>query len=664
MGRIFDELEPVLTLNPSLRMMLRAFLHGFDVTWGSSERLFGSHVVMFFLKPEAFVRERFGMDREILLVYSEYNSIEPRILQIASALMSRTPAAGRVEPLMYFLVSPAPELVETVGRLMAENSQSRVAVPLPEQECREAGDLTLVQTAVQRHLFSRDLFDIEQPITNDLFFFGRTGLVFELRDAALRGENVGLFGLRKVGKTSVLLRLQRLLEEEQSGKVVYVDLQDAALYSLSWWELLDEIRKQLPYIPVKPSGGVKRAAKLFRTAVEEIKKVAPDKHVIIAVDEVEHITPNLRMRQHWDQDFLDFWKTLRAVQNVNRHISLIVAGVNASAIETPMYGEHDNPLFSLARTRYVPIFSREELRQMVRTLGAYMGLRFEEAAFDQLRAMYGGHPLLTRLACSFMHKKLLSEGVALPALVTVGMVERTTEARDKSLFPFGSHILGMLQRWYKTEYQLLEQLAQGNAGFFNELINEVPQYGEHLKSYQLVAGEPPELTIPFLAKYLRSQTRMQKDVVLQAAPVAAAPESSLLEISALRNRLEPKLRKLVKRVLKAHLGAERWIDPVLDSIPSEQRKTFQGVDKNEILEKRIFLLNLITVVSVQWEKFKHFEAAPPERKVSREQFKVLLDYVNAHREDAHAKPVSQAELAALRVVVNAIETAVDRLLED
>ena len=60
-----------------------------------------------------------------------------------------------------------------------------------------------------------------------------------------------------------------------------------------------------------------------RAAVEALKR---DRPTVFALDEIEHIAPELGMEAHWDQDFLHLWKTLRAVQNENRHISFIVAG--------------------------------------------------------------------------------------------------------------------------------------------------------------------------------------------------------------------------------------------------------------------------------------------------------------------------------------------------
>ncbi len=138
----------------------------------------------------------------------------------------------------------------------------------------------------------------------------------------------------------------------------------------------------------------------------------------------------------------------------------------------------------------------------------------------------------------------------------------------------------------------------------------------------------------------------------------------LADISKLRNRLEPKLRILVKRALKMHRG-DAWIRELLAVLPAERRKQCEGVDADTILRERTYLLDLITLLHTRWsDYFAAFESGPPKTRLTREQVKVLLDYVNTHREDAHAGALEEAELATLKIAVTALERAVDRQLED
>lgn len=661
MGTIHDEAyQSFFSTRPETRSLFERLLGDFDVTWASSRRAFGSNFVQAIAKPARHVAEMFGFERELMVVYADYKVLEPRIFQAAEAAFAEAPANGRVDPLVYLLISSASNLRELVRTYSLDSGKVRVVVPIASEElAASAADAYFVRNTLMGQLFSRDLFDVMQPVESDLYFFGRQSTLVDLQDGLTKGRNYGLFGLRKTGKTSLLLKLQRSLEECQQGRLVYLDLQDAALYRLSWWQLLDEIRSRLPSKKgFQASKSADVAVRRFRTQIEELPKSSA---TVIALDEIEHITPTIRMEEHWDRDFLDLWKSLRAIQNENRHVSFVVAGVNASVIETPTYSGHDNPLFAMAQVRYMPAFTREEVRAMVRTLGRSMGFKFDEDVYDYLLAQYGGHPALTRMACSHVHRELAQD--KRPVDLAADYFRRDEQARDRSLLMLGEHILGLLKQWYPDEHTMLELLASGQTAFFQELADDSPNYAEHLRAYALVDdGPPPRLRIPLLRSCL---VRRPKSVEhAGSSRKLDPPDDRLTEISVLRNRLEPLLRRYVKRTLKAHLGPERWIDPILKTIPTKERDRLQGVDRDEILAQRLFLLNLVTVIDQNWNLFQGLEACPPDKRVTKKQVSVLLEYVNAHREDAHAKDVSDADLATLRVVVAAVEGAVAYMLED
>jgi type I restriction enzyme R subunit len=138
----------------------------------------------------------------------------------------------------------------------------------------------------------------------------------------------------------------------------------------------------------------------------------------------------------------------------------------------------------------------------------------------------------------------------------------------------------------------------------------------------------------------------------------------LADVGKLRNRLEPKLRQYIKRSLKMQRG-DAWIRELLAIFPAERRKQCEGVDADTILRERTYLLDLITFLHTRWtEFFTAFESGPPKTRLTRDQVKVLLDYVNTHREDAHAGALDEAELATLKIAVTALERAIDRLLEE
>src|SRR5207237_4122773 len=133
-------------------------------------------------------------------------------------------------------------------------------------------------------------------------------------------------------------------------------------------------------------------------------------------DEIENVTLGVSSASHWEQDFLPFWQTLRSLHQVTRGgFCFTVSGVNPRALEVERIGKTDNPLFATVNSYYLEPFSQPELREMVRRLARFMGLRVDESLFSLLGEEYGGHPFLTRQACSKLAARLTSR----PATLTI-----------------------------------------------------------------------------------------------------------------------------------------------------------------------------------------------------------------------------------------------------
>ncbi|WP_194456317.1 AAA family ATPase [Bradyrhizobium sp. CCBAU 53421] len=649
-----DVVESVLSGRPDLTPFLSNFAKSFDVTWGREIRLHGTDVVAFFLHPKRHVAEMFGFEREILLIFHPYSTLQARILHIATQILSEAPAEGRVEPLLFVLVSRTPGLEKAVRGLLADNSALRLIIPFEYAETQALTTDLLFR--FQKYLFTRDLFDFAQPIKSDVYYFGRQSFTLSILDSIKRGDNVGIFGLRKAGKTSLLFKIKRLIEAEGAATLAYFDLEDQNLYQMRWWELLEHIAKQLLRNQIKETFTERNASQLFSDVLARCYRASPKRKVIVALDEIEHISPGdrLRMRAHWDSDFIELWKTLRAIQNQQRHVSFLICGVNGTVIETPTYQGHDNPVFSMAQKRYVPMFSADEIGNMIRTLGRFMGLQFEEKCFGYLKAMYGGHPLLTRQACSLVNRSI-GETARRPYVVTEEYLKKTEAARHLQLNTYARYTLGVLADWYPEEFQMLQHLANGDIEAFREFEAAVPEYTEHLRNYELVVGQPPSLAMSFLTNFLKPRPAppVPSETVVQITEQVAW-DNRLLELSQLRITFEPSLRRFIKMNLMTYHGVDKWIVPVLSAVPEERRSKLQGVDKDEILQKHLFMPDLLNTLVKNWSSFSHLEKNVGNARLTKAQVEILVGYVNANRQDAHPKELSEQELATLRVVYGSL----------
>ena len=171
------------------------------------------------------------------------------------------------------------------------------------------------------------------------------------------GEQSGLFGLRKVGKTSVLYALERLIAL-RGGNSIYIDCQDTSVHKSRWNELLfyivDLIRQKYDLekdiISNIDNYTERDASRYFEKDLINLKKKLNDRRILLIFDEIEHITFKTSSTDFWleKNDYINFWQTLRAIYHKDPFLfSFIIAGVNPLCIEEPTVNGYDNPIFGM-----------------------------------------------------------------------------------------------------------------------------------------------------------------------------------------------------------------------------------------------------------------------------------------------------------------------------
>ena len=507
MGEIRSEVfENHLAYHSTDEAILKPFLSGFDVTWGRTRFAYNTELSVFFLKPEPFITESYGFEREILLVYSKYPTLEARTLQAAESFLTDSPAKGRTEQLNYFLVSEDPNMYRWLQAYLSDNLEARIIVAFNASELRASkGDSWYVRNVLNKQLFGRDLFDYRLPLQKDTYFFGRQALLMEYADAIKRGENRGLFGLRKTGKTSFLYKLERLFKFDRNIYFFYYDCKLPSVRKLRWFELLkrisDDISKKLN---IRPRGGFSEidAAQTFEHQIARVSK--ENKRVVLVLDEIEYISPIAIRDVHWKQDFVDFWQTFWGCQSRYRNISAVIAGVNPSVVEIDNIDGIQNPLFGIVSYQYLRGFEYAEISTMLNVLGKRMGLKFKEPAKRYIFERYGGHPLLTRMACSLINAQIKDANRRKPVTITKEYLLDDEEERDSDLVFYCRHVVSELQQFYPEEYEMLELLASRQVSDFLEL-STYPEFTKHLQSYGLLeydSKKQPFILIPVVGRYI------------------------------------------------------------------------------------------------------------------------------------------------------------------
>ena len=221
---------------------------------------------------------------------------------------------------------------------------------------------------------------------------------------------------------------------------------------------------------------------------------------------------------------------LWSVQNEIRRICFVVAGVSPYLVELDLINEVQNPVFAIVKPIMLTGVSLDDLSTMIRRIGRQMGLDFDDKAIAYIYSHYGGHPLLSRLACSFTNKRIIERGLSHPANVDVTMLRNAEQERDSELQFYCRHIVSELEMFYKEEYETLELLARGGTADFVELSFE-PQWVMHLKGYGIVETDKrgkPTIKLPVLKKYVAAEAARKSGQYELRSVVAPAKRESWL----------------------------------------------------------------------------------------------------------------------------------------
>jgi hypothetical protein len=271
---------------PEEEELIQPFLAGFDVTWARRRRAFNTELSVYFLKPGLSMTEAYGFSQEVLLVYAPYPRMQARTIQAAESFLHDDPGRGRVEKLNYFVISEDDDVEDWIRSYTSVNQESKIIVGFCAEEIRENSDSKwFVRNALNRQLYTRDLFDYRLPLQEDTYFFGRTDIIASFWDAIGRSENRGLFGLRKTGKTSLLYKLERIVNSERTATFLFYDCKLPSIRKLRWFELLARICRDLseqPGISIKGKLDEIHIADTFAQLVSRMPR-----RTAIVLDEIE-----------------------------------------------------------------------------------------------------------------------------------------------------------------------------------------------------------------------------------------------------------------------------------------------------------------------------------------------------------------------------------------
>jgi hypothetical protein len=651
MGRIHPDAEAAyFNRRPQMRALVAPFLCCFEVTRAFSRSTGPDQVECFYLRGEQHISELIGLEREFLVVYAPYPEFQARTIKLHDQVVSEDKL--RLDPVGTMIISDDPRTSDAVHDYIVADPERPPIVAVSRQELEATKDVPAIRALLTSHLFRRDLYGLESPLRTDTTFFGRSEIVSELLDRFRGGQNSGLFGLRRIGKTSVLYALGRRAEAGGVGKYLYLDVSSPGTYQLRWWELLQLFIRQLAQpLNLQRADRSKirgitidyderSGATHFKSDIVSLATKFPGKRILLLLDEIEHITFDIGPDDHWKRDFLPLWQTLRSVhQDTGGQLGFVVAGVNPHILEADRVGSFDNPLFSTTKAYFLAPFDLTSTREMVRRIGKFMGLHVEESLFHHVFCEYGGHPFLVRQACSLLSKKVTVR----PGELSTALFESEKPGIALALEKNVKQILNVLGIWYPDEYEMIRMLAQGDRSSFVEFAQSSAEFTQHVEGYGLVAEarSNARMTIGIVERYL---ARQPKKIAESASD---DNEAVLTEISRRRNRIEVALRQYLREGLLFAEG-KKAMEAALASLPSERRSVLNQHSYKEVWPE-LYFDELGKILAKNFSGF--------QRRIGSKEEEVLawIAQVNRCRADAHAKRLSVDDLAYLRVCLRRLE---------
>lgn len=565
--------------NEDEKQIIKALGKVFYVTSGGIEFTIGESTYRYCLiKPTDYFIQTFQLSRELVVIFTDYVSFEPRSLDAAAYVYRTISSKLRLDRGCHVLICHDDQIESKLAELLKDNNVNQIVIPFTYRELlSDTYGANTIHERFRKYLFDTDLFATSKPIQNDIFFFGRRDLVHDIVSKCKNNTNCGVFGLRRSGKTSVLYAVEGLLHQ-QNYPTVFVPC-ESDLSSLDWRTALYKLAYNVAYALDKDPTTINASLyQTFDTVMyfeQDMNEILKDTSlpVTIMFDEIEAITFSVLQGEESDNLWVDgdsfvyFWNTLKGYYSkYPKKLSILVAGTNPMINEVPIIGKKKqaNPMFrQLSESNqgaYLQAFSHDDTKNMVNTLGGYMGITFDEYCISRLTSDCGGHPYLMRILCSYINRFARSNNIQRPVVITKAIYDKAMPEFEKSseAASFFWMILNILMTSYPKEFETLKVLAlQGD-----ELISQIQDKAAlfHLIGYGLIECNQNNYAIKYnvITHFLRGEYRFER--------IGLSIEEQKAEIQLRINNAEMQLRKLVKNTLHMFKGESKAKAIVLSSM--------------------------------------------------------------------------------------------------
>lgn len=604
--------------------------------------------------PTKRMRSILGADREIIILVNTYEEQQPRSVQFARNIIDESD--GRLENNIAIVLHADQRGNGKLKRWGREKGIAVIPVYCPNQILPRGPEL---ERLLSFELFSQDPFDITGPVAHDNQFFGRRDEAVDLARKLQKGQIKSSFGMRKIGKTSIMHRVLGEVGSNYDSAVVFVDCQRDDVFGLSAAQLMRSIADSLQslnetgrsYAELEANLSAidsMEAAKIFTATLQQF-----DRPVILAFDEIDYVTPGNVSAPHWKQDFLPFWRNVRAAyhasQRLDKSFSIFLSGVSTRWFTVESIDGVENAALAFVPEEYLSPLPLGAAAAMIKRLGAMSGLRFSEDAAEYIAKYCCNMPFWIRKACSFIHFRIETQRRPLP----VERVHIEQMVRD-----FGSEEGAALSHVALQHlFRVFPELKGPALSLLGGEVEISDRWKRVLIKYGIIDGKG-RITGEMMEFALRLE---QSSGEFSDTGVLAASDQFLNEwaeelatINARRNTLEKSLRGIVVNFLRQEAlstkGSSKQL--ILGAIASDRRKALENYSVDVIAE-RLYWLELSSLVTKNWTLFEKIFG-------DRTRFSQAADIIN-DRPDAHAKEIDGATIALQKRELQWVEDRLARL---
>lgn len=289
---------------------------------------------------------------------------------------------GDSKPLLRYTSSPLYNLV-----IIGADEQEKI-----RQSRRPSGEL-LDLISAQVSISNLAPYETSSPVTGSRFF----GREYEIsRILGNPDTNHAVLGIRRIGKTSLLREIERILrEDEDSPHIVYLDCSDL----LSTDDYVREVVRKLN-LKELPRLHLQKYAFFFPDFLERMRRMYTSK-IIFFLDEIDNLV--IMQRGSWD-----LFRMLRASANKGA-CQYIIAGFREAMLEQYLL---DSPFYNFAQEVRLNEFTRQQAHDLIVTPMENLRVRFrnKDEIVGRIYEETAGHPNLIQYYCMVLLRRLDQTG--------------------------------------------------------------------------------------------------------------------------------------------------------------------------------------------------------------------------------------------------------------